>query len=136
MNRTNDDRATPAGCCLCGMPVEALVETAHVPDRKTAPDETARLCVLCHRAYDLGLMKTEEILTARNAWLQGKGPLYTHNELVAIWFQRPVDWSLLHKGAQKKGGRKLANRARARRAAETRRARLADAVITPEAEDS
>lgn len=73
-----------AGCCLCGLAVEALVETAHVPNRRAVPGATARLCILCHRAYDLGLMTDDEIKVARDQWLTGHGAPYTPLELHAL----------------------------------------------------
>ena len=83
--------SSAAGCCLCGLTVEVLVETAHLPNRRTAPTETARLCILCHRAYDVGLMKDEEIKAARGQWLLGQGAPFTPLELHALWASREPD---------------------------------------------
>jgi hypothetical protein len=96
--------APPAGCCVCGLTVEALVETAHIPDRRAAPDETARLCILCHRAYDLGLMTHDEIKAARTRWLTGEGAPYPPAELHALWTSRKSDWTRLHKATQAASG--------------------------------
>jgi hypothetical protein len=111
----------PSGCCLCGLAVESLIETAHVPNRRVAPNDTARLCILCHRAYDLALMTDDEIKAARTRWLAGKGAPYTPAELHALWATRKVDWGRLHQGAQGPAGQKLKRRAAARRAWRTRR---------------
>jgi hypothetical protein len=117
-------RGGPSGCCLCGHAIEALVEDAHVPDRSTAPDDIARLCVLCHRAYDLGLMRDDEIRDARASWSTGGGAPYAGRvaELHALWGSRKPDWRRLQKGAQTRAGRTLRRKAAARRAAATRRA--------------
>lgn len=123
-----------AGCGLCGLAVEVLVETAHVPNRRTAPTETARLCILYHRAYDVGLMTNEEIKAARGRWLSGQGAPYTPLELHALWASREPNWARLHQGAQKLGGAKLRRRAAARRAWRTRRERLSSRTMLPTAD--
>lgn len=123
-----------AGCCLCGLAVEVLTETAHVPNRRAAPTETARLCILCHRAYDVGLMTDEEIKAAREQWLSGQGAPYTPLELHGLWASREPDWDRLHQGAQKLGGARLRRRAAARRAWRTRRERLSSQTMLPMAD--
>lgn len=110
------------GCCLCGLDIECLVESAHVPDRATAPDDVARLCILCHRAYDLALMTDEEIRSAREAWLAGADAAFAGRtgELWSLWRGRSHDWGRLQKGAQARAGKTIRRRAAARRAARTR----------------
>lgn len=119
-----DQMTKPKICCCCGLQIEALIEKAHIPDRKTAPTNTANLCILCHRAYDIGLMTDQEIEEARSHWLSGFGARYSYEELVSMWADRKADWSKLHKDAQKRAGLTIRRRTRARKAVKTRRARM------------
>lgn len=61
-------------CASCGLQVAALVEIAHVPDWRTNPDKYVPLCLLCHRAYDIGLVTEDEVEAVRDAWLAGASP--------------------------------------------------------------
>ncbi len=127
------DRDLPdpmSACCLCGLDIPCLVEGAHVPDRATAPDDIARLCLLCHRAYDLGLMTDDEIRAARSACdAGGQAPFAGRAEdLHALWRGRDPDWSRLQKGAQARAGKTIRRRSAARRAARTRSANRSPAT--------
>ena len=47
-------------CCMCGLEITELLTDAHLHDTQ----RTVRLCWTCHRAYDIDILKTEEILGA------------------------------------------------------------------------
>jgi hypothetical protein len=115
-------------CCVCGLDVPALIERAHVPDRKTAPDHVVHLCCTCHRAFDLGLLHQAEVEQAWDCWQKGEGAAYANRPeaLRELWHSREADWSILQKDAQKRGGRTIRNRKSAERAWNTRRRNMAD----------
>jgi hypothetical protein len=114
--------SSPSSCASCGLGIPALIEIAHIPDRRTAPNRTLPLCSLCHRAYDLGLTSQAEIEAVEAIWKVQGAPPHTLGELLIRWGERSPDWKLLHKGAQKKAGLKIRRRNAAKRAVATRRA--------------
>ncbi len=113
-------------CSCCGLAVAALVEKAHVPNRATEPDKIIPLCILCHRAYDIGLTTDDEMENIRNRWLNGLPAPHAHDELVAIWNTRAANWSRLHQGGQKRAGLTIRRSTRAKRAWKTRRKKMED----------
>lgn len=56
-----------AGYCLCGPEVPELPANAHIH----GSDETFRLCWTCGRAYDIGIVRTEEVIEAAQRWQAG-----------------------------------------------------------------
>jgi len=116
---------TARTCACCGLDVAALIETAHVPNRRAASARTLDLCVLCHRAYDLGLTPPEKIEVAFAERQAGRPAPFTREDLLACWRARAPDWSILQQGAQQRGGRTLRRKSAAKRAAATRARRRA-----------
>src|SRR6516225_647809 len=58
-------------CCVCGLAIEALLTNAHLH----GSHRTVRLCWTCHRAYDIDILTTEEVLTAETAARRGNQTL-------------------------------------------------------------
>lgn len=119
-------RLDPQGrcCASCGLQVAALVEIAHVPNWRTNPDKYVPLCLLCHRAYDIGLMTEDEVEAVRDGWLAGASPPHDAAELWKLWAAREPAWSKLQQGAGRKAGLTRRRKAAARKAAATRAGRL------------
>ena len=108
-------------CACCGLSVAGLIESAHVPNRAVAPHKTVPLCILCHRAYDIGLLTDVEIEAVRERWRQGASAPHEYDDLVELWTTRTADWSRLHRGAQQRAGLTIRRHHAAKRAWITRK---------------
>lgn len=97
----------------------ALIEQAHLPDRRTAPDRTLPLCLLCHRALDLHLTPFQEIEAVEALWKAGGEPPHRLEDLIARWVAAEPKWQALYKDGPAKAGRTIRRRNAARRAAAT-----------------
>ena len=111
-------------CASCGFEVAALVEVAHVPNWRTDPDKWVPLCLLCHRAYDIGLMTEDEVEAIRDGWKAGRPPPYDAAELWRLWASREPTWSKLQQGAGRRAGLTRRRKAAARRAVATKASRM------------
>ena len=63
-------------CCMCGLAVTELLTNAHVHELLTNAhvhdsQRTVRLCWTCHRAYDIDILTTHEVLAAERETLAG-----------------------------------------------------------------
>jgi hypothetical protein len=56
----NIDGPAQDRCCMCGLAITELLTAAHLHDSP----RTVRLCWTCHRAYDIDILNTEEVLAA------------------------------------------------------------------------
>jgi hypothetical protein len=54
------DNPAQGCCCACGLAITELLTDAHLHNS----DRAVRLCWTCHRAYDIDILTTEEILAA------------------------------------------------------------------------
>lgn len=106
-------------CASCGLPVAALIEQAHLPDKRTVPDRTLPLCLLCHRALDLHLTPFHEIEAVEALWKAGGEPPHRLDDLIARWATGTPKWPALYKDGPAKARRTIRRRNAARRAAAT-----------------
>ena len=108
--------------CACrGFDVAALVEVAHVPNWRTSPDKFLPLCLLCHRAYDIGLTTEAEMTAIMEAWRNGSGPMHSPTAIQALWALRSPDLKKLQQGAGERAGRTRMRRTATKKAVATRR---------------
>jgi hypothetical protein len=64
-------------CILCGLAVPELLTWAHRHRRESRPrgvkrKPSFRLCWTCHRAYDIGIVRTDELDAAQKALASGR----------------------------------------------------------------
>lgn len=118
-------------CVSCGFGVSPLLQDAHLDGNRknNAPENIARLCPTCHFCHDTGLLDTEVVLRGKQLVAERRAvpdAARLHDQLGWAWREglAVVDWSLLHKGAQVRGGLKNKRKAAGRKAARTRKANL------------
>ncbi|PWR24359.1 hypothetical protein [Zavarzinia aquatilis] len=119
-------------CASCGLAVGALIEMAHLPDRRTAPDRVLPLCLLCHRALDLHLTSFAEIEVVEANWKAGGPAPHRLDDLIALWTSREPNWAALKKDGAARAGRTIRRRFAAKRAAATKARLRAAAEPVPE----
>lgn len=107
-------------CACCGFDVTSLVEVAHIPNWRTNPEKYLPLCLLCHRAYDLGLLTEAEIEEMYAGFGAGSPPPHSSSSIREIWATREPDWKKLQQGAGERAGRTRRRKSAARKAADTR----------------
>ena len=115
-------------CASCGLSTLGLIEKAHMPDKKTAPERIVPLCLLCHRAYDLGMTTHEEMEHVEAIWKAGGQPPNELSALLITWSERPPNWKQLQKDAQMKAGLTVRRRNAGIKAAKTLAERKAKAA--------
>lgn len=114
-------------CCICGLAIAELLTNAHLH----RSHHTVRLCWTCHRAYDIDILTTAEVLEAERAVRGRDGPVDV-NALHRNW-ERDLASGKRRVNKQRQHGRTFEqSSANARRARETMRTRAPQYVTTLE----
>lgn len=67
-------------CCTCGLAIPELLTNAHLHGSR----RTVRLCWTCHRAYDIDILTTREVLAAERV-VRGRDGQVDVNALHRVW---------------------------------------------------
>jgi len=113
-------------CCMCGLAIPELLTNAHIHGSR----RTVRLCWNCHRAYDIDILTTREVLAAERA-VRGRDRQVDVNALHQTW-ERDLAIGKRRVNKRRQHGRTFEqSSANARRAWDNMRARRGQTAVPP-----
>lgn len=113
-------------CCMCGLAIPELLTNAHLHGSR----RTVRLCWTCHRAYDIDILTTREVLAAERA-VRGRDRHIDINALHRTW-ERDLASGKRRVNKQRQHGRTFEqSSANAQRAWVTMRAHRRQTAVPP-----
>ena len=113
-------------CCMCGLAIPELLTNAHLHGSR----RTVRLCWTCHRAYDIDILATREVLAAECA-LRSRDRHVDVNTLHRTW-ERDLASGKRRVNKQRQHGRTFEqSSANARKAQDTIRERRGQSAVPP-----